>query len=141
MPLRPPRILVLRDKQMNQVSKRVVSEVSHKLDLVAVVAKHCIHKQIELKSEMGALLQANSPKIIKGSNIPDDIMNCLILTELKSIKARNYGWVCEGFPRNVIQLNKFKNERVEPDLVTSKYLLIDRSWLYRRTNTPRTTMS
>lgn len=44
-------------------------------------------------------------------------MTCLITSHMKSIKAINFGWVSEGFPRNIEQLNKFKNDKLNPDLV------------------------
>ena len=59
-PLRPPRIMILRDIDESLQSKEIVRQISQYLDVVGVVASSCIKEEVENKSELGKLMHENS---------------------------------------------------------------------------------
>lgn len=111
-PLRLPRIIMLGPPGCG---KTFYSEfVSKRYGLTYISIKELLNIEIGNKSE-------HSDEIldcfIKGNNIRDDIIIPIIKKRLMNTDCRLNGWIFDGFPMSIAQINLLKNLNAKPSMV------------------------
>jgi adenylate kinase family enzyme len=66
---------------------------------------------------MPTILKAVTPWLNQNVNMPEQIINQLVQKRLKQPDAVLNGWVLEGFPMNLSQINLLTAMRCMPDVV------------------------
>jgi adenylate kinase len=66
---------------------------------------------------MPTILKAVTPWLNQNVNMPEQIINQLVQKRLKQPDAVLNGWVLEGFPMNLSQVNLLTAMRCMPDVV------------------------
>ncbi|CAD8096671.1 unnamed protein product [Paramecium primaurelia] len=108
-PLRFPRVAIIRPPGLKERATQLAQIFSKRYGLVQLITFDMIQQQIQNKGALGPLIYN---QLQKEEEIPNDIMNSIVYTEVLSTEARTKGWVLEGFPKNEAQLKFLEAQNV-----------------------------
>jgi len=111
-PKRSARILILGPPGSGRSS--LANLVSKKYGFVNVNTAHLLKDLIANKTEVGRVCLT---QIKKGDLVPDDVICSLVTNRLKQPDCQIHGYILDGFPKTVSQIQLLEDLKVQPTVI------------------------
>ena len=108
----PPNVLLIGPPGSGRSTQ--AAELSQKLGVVHVSAKDLLKQELKRCPELS---DSVSPWLTQSTHMPEELINQLVQTRLCQPDCRVNGWVLEGFPVTLGQVNLLKAMAVKPTVV------------------------
>jgi len=111
-PKRSARVLILGPPGSGRSS--IANFVSKKYGFVNVNTAHLLKDLVAKKTEVGRVCLN---QIKKGDLVPDDVISSLVTNRLKQPDCQIHGYVLDGFPKTVSQIQLLEDLKVQPTVI------------------------
>ena len=111
-PRRPARVILLGPPGSGRSHQ--AQALSERFGLVYVCTRRLLKNEISSGTKAGKEIQKS---IDEGKLVPDSILTPLIDQRLRQTDCRINGWVLDGYPQTVEQINHMKELKIKPSLV------------------------
>ncbi|KAL4442299.1 hypothetical protein ABPG74_005640 [Tetrahymena malaccensis] len=114
VPLRSPRVLIIRPPHLRQRAHQLYQQIAQKYGFNAVSIYELLDKHIQQKTHIGKFVYQ---AMKNHSKIPDEIIIGLLRAQILNTSSKQRGYVVEGFPKCQSQLKSIQTYAINPHFI------------------------